>query len=150
MARYEHLPIFREAYDLTVHIEKIVRNFSRYHKYTLGTDLRNKSRKIVEKIIEANNARDRAAHLLELRQELESFKVLARICHESGGFASTRSYLHVAERITNIAKQNEGWLKKTQGKGRRRQKPEQGDGAKRSEPQPSQLGLGLAPQSHKP
>ena len=38
MARYEHLPIFREAYDLTVHIEKIVRNFSRYHKYTLGTD----------------------------------------------------------------------------------------------------------------
>jgi hypothetical protein len=50
MARYEHLPIFREAYDLTVHIEKIVRNFSRYHKYTLGTDLRNKSRAILETI----------------------------------------------------------------------------------------------------
>jgi hypothetical protein len=48
---YEHLPIFRAAYDLTVHIEKIVRNFSRYHKYTLGTDLRNKSRGILEKII---------------------------------------------------------------------------------------------------
>jgi len=75
---------------LAVHIEKIVRNFSRYHKYTLGTDLRNKSRGILEKIIEANNARDdRAAHLLELRQELESFKVLARLCHKSGGFAST-------------------------------------------------------------
>ena len=41
MARYEHLPIYREAYDLTLHIEKIVQNFSRYHKYTLGTDLRN-------------------------------------------------------------------------------------------------------------
>jgi hypothetical protein len=151
MARYEHLPIFRQAYDLTVHIEKIVRNFSRYHKYTLGTDLRNKSRKIVEKIIEANNARDgRAAHLVELRQELESFKVLARLCHESGGFASTRSYLHVAERIANIARQNEGWLKKTQGKAGRRQKPGQGDGAKRSDAQLSQLGLGLAPQSHKP
>jgi hypothetical protein len=123
MARYEHLPIFRAAYDLTVHIEKIVRHFSRYHKYTLGTDLRNKSRKILEKIIEANNARDdRVAHLLELRQELEIFKLLARLCHESGGFASTRSYLYVAECITNIARQNEGWLKKTQGKGRQRQK----------------------------
>ena len=140
MARYEHLPIFREAYDLTVHIEKIVRNFSRYHKYTLGTDLRNKSRGILEKIIEANNARDdRAAHLLELRQELESFKVLARLCHESGGFASTHSYLHVAERITNIARQNEGWLKKTQGQNRRKQ-----DGEKGSQPQQAQLGLGLA------
>ena len=120
MARYEHLPIFREAYDLTVHIEKIVRNFSRYHKYTLGTDLRNKSRRILDQIMVANNARDneRVAHLLELRQQLESFKVLTRLCHESGGFASTRSYLHVAERITNLARQNEGWLKKS-----RSQKP---------------------------
>ncbi len=123
MARYEHLPIFKEAYDLTVHLEKIVRNFSRYHKYTLGTDLRNKSRQILDRVVVANNAReDRVAHLLELRQELESFKVLTRLCQDSGAFASTRSYLHVAERITNLAKQNEGWLKKTQGKSRRRGK----------------------------
>jgi len=140
MARYEHLPIFREAYDLTVHIEKIVRNFSRYHKYTLGTDLRNKSRSILEKIIEANNARDqRATHLLELRQELENFKVLARLCQESGAFASTRSYLHVAERITNIARQNEGWIKKTRGQSQQGPKQE----AARSEPQQAQLGLGV-------
>lgn len=113
MARYEHLPIFREAYDLTVHIEKIVRNFSRYHKYTLGTDLRNKSRIILDRIMEANNAADRLSCLLELRQELESLKITVRLCHESGGFASTRGYLYVAERITNIAKQNEGWIRKT-------------------------------------
>jgi len=123
---YFCIPFFSGVYDLTVHLEKIVRNFGRYHKYTLGTDLRNKSRGILEKINEANNARDdRAAHLLELRQELESFKVLARLCHESGAFASTRSYLHVAERITNLARQNEGWLKKTQGQGHQRQKAEE-------------------------
>lgn len=122
MARYEHLPIFREAYDLAVHIEKIVRNFGRYHKYTLGTDLRNKSREILEKIVKANNARDRASHLLELREELEALKVTARLCHDSGGFSGTRSYLHVAERITTIAKQNEGWLKKTLGKSPGRKK----------------------------
>jgi hypothetical protein len=51
MARYEHLPIYLEAYDLTVHIEKIVRNFSRYHKYTLGTDLRNKTRAVYTALI---------------------------------------------------------------------------------------------------
>ncbi len=32
MARYEHLPIYKK--DLTIYLEKIVRNFSRYHKYT--------------------------------------------------------------------------------------------------------------------
>ena len=119
MARYEHLPIYREAYDLALHIEKIVRNFSRYHKYTLGTELRNKSRNIVEKIIQANNAKERMTHLLELRQELETFKVFARLCHDSGGFANTKSYLHLAERITGIAKQNEGWIKSMSDRNRK-------------------------------
>ncbi len=117
MARYEHLSIFRDAYDLAAHIEKIVRNFSRYHKYTLGTDLRNKTRGILEQIVKANSSPNRAADLLELRQELEALKVTARLCHDSGGFAGTRSYLYVAERITIIARQNEGWIKKTQGRG---------------------------------
>ncbi|MFX0201172.1 MAG: hypothetical protein ACFFCW_34070 [Candidatus Hodarchaeota archaeon] len=37
MARYEHLPIYKKALDITIYFEKIHRNFSRYHKYTLGT-----------------------------------------------------------------------------------------------------------------
>ena len=117
MARYEHLPIFRDAYDLTVHIEKIVRNFSRYHKYTLGSDLRKRSRNILDKIVQANSDREnREARLLELRQELESFKVITRLCHDSLAFPNTRSYLHVAKRITNLAKQNEGWIRQTSSK----------------------------------
>ncbi len=38
MARYEHLPIYKKAMDLSIYFEKIVRNFSRYHKYTLGSE----------------------------------------------------------------------------------------------------------------
>ena len=45
MARYDHLPIYRAAFDLAVHLEQIVRHFDRYHKYTLGTDLRTGSRR---------------------------------------------------------------------------------------------------------
>lgn len=116
MARYEHLPIFKAAYDLTLYVENIVRNFSRYHKYTLGTDLRNRSRRILEKIVETNSSGDKQFHLLELRQELESFKVMVRLCHDSGCFASARSYLHLSERVTNIARQNEGWIKGVKGK----------------------------------
>jgi hypothetical protein len=37
MARYEHLPIYRAAFDLAVHVEKLVRGFTRYHKYSLGS-----------------------------------------------------------------------------------------------------------------
>ena len=115
MARYEHLPIFREAYDLTVHVEKLVRGFSRYHKYTLGTDLRNKTRAILDQIVVANNSNgDRLERLEDLRKQLESLKVLNRLCHDSGAFAGgTGSYLHMAERITDLARQNEGWIKAT-------------------------------------
>ena len=40
MARYEHLPIYKTAMDWTVYLEQVVCNFSRYHEYTLGSDLR--------------------------------------------------------------------------------------------------------------
>jgi hypothetical protein len=125
VARYEHLPIYRSAFDLAVHIEKIVRNFSRYHKYSLGTELRECSRLVLDRIIEANNSRDRGPVLLALRQDLEWFKVLTRLAHESGAFGSTKAYLHVSEQAVGISKQNEGWLRQTAGtqggrEGRRR------------------------------
>ena len=55
MARYEHLPIYKTAMDLTVYLDQVVRNFSRYHKYTLGSDLRQQSRELVTVIIRANS-----------------------------------------------------------------------------------------------
>ena len=112
MARYEHLPIYRAAFDLAVHMEKIVRHFSRYHKYSLGAELRSRSLAVLEQVIAANEREDRVQRLQTLRRQLEGLKTVARLCHESGGFSSTRSYLYVAERLVDLAKQNEGWLRK--------------------------------------
>ena len=39
MARTDHLPIYKASYDLCLYFEQVVRNFSRYHKYSLGADL---------------------------------------------------------------------------------------------------------------
>jgi hypothetical protein len=57
MARYEHLPIYKQALDVEVHFEIVVAGFSRHHKYTLGTDLRTQSRAIVALIVKATAAR---------------------------------------------------------------------------------------------
>ena len=59
MARYEHLQIYKAAIDLAVYIEQIVASFSHYHKYTLGTELRTLSHKIVVLIIKVNNMTDK-------------------------------------------------------------------------------------------
>lgn|SRR5574341_557498 len=82
MSQYEHLPIYRKAMDLAVYIENVVRGFSKYHKYTLGTDLRNLSRAVVRLIIRANSERDRLATLSTLRDTIEELKVCMRICKE--------------------------------------------------------------------
>jgi len=40
MAGFRHLPIWKDAMDLALHLENAVRRFARYHKYTLGSELR--------------------------------------------------------------------------------------------------------------
>jgi hypothetical protein len=45
----------------------VVAGFSRYHKYTLGSELRNASREVVGLIIRANSERDKTDKLRVLR-----------------------------------------------------------------------------------
>ncbi len=112
-----------------MHIEKIVRNFDRYHKYSLGAELRDESRTILQTIISANNAvEERKRILLELRQHLEQLQVLIRLCHESGGFSSIRAYIYMSEQVQGIAKQNEGWLRSSSTQ-RKRRSPKSGKSA---------------------
>ena len=110
MARYEHLPIYKKAFDLAVHCEKVVAGFSRYHKYTLGTELRNRSREIVQLIIRANSSRDKAPHLLHLRDDLEAMLLLVRLCKETKAFKSFAAFQFAAEEVIAVSRQNEGWL----------------------------------------
>ena len=68
--------------DVTAYFKKIMRNFSRYNKYTLGSELREKSRQIVELIIKTNPTKERLPLFLELRERVEGLKMLIRICKE--------------------------------------------------------------------
>lgn len=65
----------------------------------------------------ANSRRDKEQTLLELRGELEELKVLVRLCHDAKAFPNFNSFEHTISLVTEIAKQNEGWLK-SQGQSR--------------------------------
>ena len=75
MARYEHLPLYKKAMDTAVRAETVVKGFSRHHKYTLGTDLRNQSHEIVRLVILANSQADKSGPLGLLRDTIEDLKV---------------------------------------------------------------------------
>ena len=86
MARYEHLPINKAALDAAVHFEQVVAGFSRYHKYSLGTELRQASRAVIQQVIRANAVRERLPALLQLRDDLEAVLVLLRLAKEVKAF----------------------------------------------------------------
>ncbi len=54
-----------------MHFEKVVAGFSRYHKYTLGSELRAKSREVVTLIVKAKAAEDKRPLLVKLREALD-------------------------------------------------------------------------------
>jgi len=56
MAQTEHLPIYKSTYDLCLYLEQIVRNFSHYHKYTLGADLRDGARRALKLVVRLRSA----------------------------------------------------------------------------------------------
>jgi hypothetical protein len=111
MAQTEHLPIYKRAYDLCLYLEQVVHNFSRYHKYSLGQDLRDGARQVLKLVVRANARRDKVPVQLALREELEELKVLLRLCQDVKAFPNFHSFEHAITQVTDIAKQNEGWLK---------------------------------------
>ncbi len=131
MAQYEHLPIFKKAYDLTLYFEKIVRNFSRYHKYSVGAELRELSREVLRLIRRANDAEDKAPLLLQNRERLEDLKITIRMCKDMQAFQKFNSFQYSINEVVDICRlrpasivtkgsgagQNEGWLKAMLQKG---------------------------------
>ena len=116
MARYEHLPIFKEAYDLAVHIEKIVRISAGTTSIPRYGFAKQQPKDTRENCRRQQLPKDRVSACWNYDRNWRALRCCPGLCHDSGGFASTRSYLHVAERITGIARQNEGWIKKSEGR----------------------------------
>ncbi len=116
MAYTEHLPIYKSAYDLCLWFERVVAGFPRYHKYSLGSDMRDHARRVLKLVVRANAWRDKVPVIVELREELEELKVLVRLCADVKGFPNFNSYEYAITQVVAIAKQNEGWPK-SQGRG---------------------------------
>jgi len=99
------------SYDACLYFEQVVRNFSRYHKYSIGQDLRDGTRRVLRLIVRANARQDKVPVLLDIREEVEELKVLLRLCNDAKAFANFNSFEHGIRLVTDIARQNEGWLK---------------------------------------
>jgi len=86
MARYEHLPLYKKAMELAIYLQGTVRNFSRYDKYSIGSDLRDLSREILRMIIRANSLSDKSDILTELVVACDMLKSTIVLAKETKAF----------------------------------------------------------------
>ena len=107
---YENLPIFKKALELNVYIEQAVKNFSRYDKYAIGSELREKSRAVLYAIYQNYFSSKRIDSLLLLRDRVEELKITIYLANELKVFRDFKQVEIVSQMARELAKQAQGWL----------------------------------------
>ena len=115
---YEGLPIYRAATNLVSYFETIVRGFPRYHKYTIGAELRNLSYAILDLIVDANRRIDRIEKLKCAAKEIQRLKSRLQVCFEIKAFRNPNSFPTASRKVEELAKQCGGWLGRCQNPGK--------------------------------
>ncbi len=116
MAKYEHLPIFNAMMRLTVHVERCAAGFSRQHRYTLGSELRQYCHEALGTIAAANSVSQRLALLLQLRQTLERVKIHLILARELQVYKQKEAFGQAVRLVVDVSRQNEGWIRSAQRK----------------------------------
>jgi len=122
VAQYEHLPIYKQTYDLLLRIMTATKNFPREYKYTLGQKLKDEVIELVVLIYRANSVRDKEMHISAILERVQVVQLMIRLAHDMK-ILPRRHYAALAEMTDTLARQAGGWLKSS-GKGR----PEQAAG----------------------
>jgi len=108
--RYDNLPIYKSALDLCVYVELIVKGFDKYHKYTLGVDLRNYSKELLFMIHRANISHNKNEKLELLKNRCEDMKMLIQVCKELKAFKSFKQFENISKLCVSVCKQSQSWL----------------------------------------
>jgi hypothetical protein len=116
--RYDNLPIYKKSMEIAVYVETIVKGFDRYNKYTIGADLREKSKSLLFMIHKINISQDKTEGLIKLRDCCEEFKVLIQLTKELKSFKSYKQFEILSKLAVELCRQAQGWLNQSSNKAR--------------------------------
>lgn len=112
---YRSLPLWRDAQRLLLDVERVVRGFPRYHKYTLGSELRRQAMDISRLVARAAQQHEPQARLPWLEQlvwKVEDLKMSLQLGSQLQVFASFAQFQRLAEQAVVLGKQSGGWRRK--------------------------------------
>ena len=106
-------PIWRDAQRLLVLTEEAVRRFPRYHKYTLGGDLRRQAMQVCRLVNRAwRDPQGRSRHVAHLVMAVDEFKLLLQLGKEVRAFAGFGQFQQLTELAVGLGKQSGGWRRR--------------------------------------
>lgn len=105
----EKLEIYQTAFDLMVHVEECVRDFSRYFKYTVGSELRQMCSGILSKTAAFNDRKltEKAAFCRELRGDIRQLQIKLDVCEKLNCFKRYKAWYKAASYAADLLKQCE-------------------------------------------
>ena len=111
----KNIPIWRDANNLLLEMEQAVRHFPRYHKYTLGTEMRQQAMLICKLV--SRSWRDKA-HIMDtlplLVEAVDDLKIQLQLSKELHVFRNFAEYERLCTLSVQIGKQSGGWLRRVQ------------------------------------
>lgn len=110
MAQFEHLPIYRQSFNLLVEFHKLLPNFPKKYKFTIGSEIINDLTKGIVMIIQTNRKNEKSYLLEDLILLFEKVKLQIRLL-KSLEVISKELYFNLSDKIIQILKQCERWRK---------------------------------------
>jgi len=115
MAIYNQLPVYKESYDLIIEIFKVVKEFNREYKYTLGENIKKESIELVTNIYRANSSLNKTPHIQKARENIETIRIFFRLTKDLKQI-SLKKFVDINEKVENVSKQLTSW-NRSQGRG---------------------------------
>lgn len=112
MAQFSHLPIFIKAYEFIKFVYRVVQQFRKEYKYTLGAELQQIIWQILDEIIRTNSLPDNEKRegIEKISQLFDKFKIRLRFAYEIGLMTDKKFSIAQSE-MADIGKMIGGWRK---------------------------------------
>ena len=109
MAIYNHLPVYKAAYDLMLEIFQFTKDFSREYKYTIGQDLKIEATQLIKRIFQANSDfGTRKQYIKQARAHTEVIRLYIRLLKDLKQI-NVKKFVSLNEKIESVSKQLAGW-----------------------------------------
>ncbi|MEI6054077.1 MAG: four helix bundle protein [Candidatus Saccharibacteria bacterium] len=108
MARYNHLSVYQNTYELNLYFFKLARGFPKDFRYGLASEIKSLLSDMLDQIVIANSSADKGAALQKATLDIERIKFKSRMLNDLK-VMSLKSYEYFFKQLVEISKQFGKW-----------------------------------------